>query len=762
MYESRSVWCVLHRKRLITVLLILSVFILSSLIAPQARAEQDFCCDRTIIYSPTEMPPEQEWDVNNLLQGLIYEGLNAFDYQDSCVGCPISLGIIDYEGRANLDDFVDDILKATGSEPVFDGATRKGEYFRVADYVFYTTLSLDRIDEIHPGYWEEGYDGNPNYVPGNAFGDYSIDISLVNAHFGELVWGGHTVWNGRAHGQVSWSYEEADNAIIELCATMSPNIVQRIYDYEQIPVTCTIQMEQDEVEAGKEVTISLTDITDYKGRSPKRWQRLVITLEHGEILNATRCGTSKQWALEVGEGDIDLRYMAGQVCHEETETITIYNSCDWGGFNVPLGITSPKKKLADKQFTIIDRLPVKCRIRPQKKKVEAGTVISVEVKEFTDKKGKPVGPHERIMVKARKGKILNGMSKDEYKVFEVGKGAVDITYQAPDDCSLEKDIIYVFSACIKTIEQEDSEENLWDIVPKDQIGSKELEITCEHEWSGTLTIEQASTFHCNIEPTEETGWQEMNENEERIQRASLTLTSDDFDLARIPAAGAFPQMIEASGTITCNIRQDRHIRGEAPSTECVSKGEREWVSPGNWMTDHDTTMGQANKPVKSEQVRILFAKETGADKSQMEDLARQMKEAAGSGNVDRIQELQGQLMGMMQGGDGDSVPLRIRVMVNVPSRDEVLMTSERKVYDVCLDRLTTDDSNSDTKEIQLILPMMVELKGTYTKGKNGDDRVEARMQDTDHKPSGKGLGKQKCPDTEYRVTGELNLNRRRK
>lgn len=119
-------------------------------------------------------------------------------------------------------------------------------------------------------------------------------------------------------------------------------------------------------------------------------------------------------------------------------------------------------------------------------------------------------------------------------------------------------------------------------------------------------------------------------------------------------------------------------------------------------------------------------------------------------------------MGMMQGGGVDSVPLWIRVMVNVPSRDEVLMTSERKVYDVCLSQLTTDDSNSDTKEIQLILPMMVDLKGDYIKGKNGDDRVVARMEDTDHKPSGRGLGKQKCPDIDYRVTGELNLNRRRK
>ena len=740
------------------------VALISMAVSPTLlHAEDEFCCTRCILFAPVEMPPEQEADASFSLGCSFYAGI---DLKNHRFDCPIKLEDYDPMGRAMGKDMLDKIDRVSGLEPD-QGMEEQFKGYKGLEYVFFSQLSLDRIDEIRPGKWEEGYAGDPDYTPAEAMGNYSITIQLMNVQFDELVWQGYTVWNGSADGV---DMNVFLNAVEELGKTMSPTIDKLIYDYERVPMNCEIEMEQDQVEAGKEVTIRLTDLTDYKGRSPKRWQRLVITLEHGEILNATRCYEDlKEWALEVGEGDIDLRYVAGQVCHEETETITVYNSCDWGGPHRPLNFTNAKKKLADKQFTIIDRLPVECRIRPEKKKVEAGTVISVEVKGLADKDGKPVGPHERIMVKAKKGKILNGMPKDEYKVFEAGGGAMDITYQAPDDCSLEKDTIYVFSACIKTIKQEDSEEGLWDLIPGGQIGSKELEITCQHEWYGTLTIEQASTFHCDIEPTKETGWQEMTEEEERTQRAFLTLTSDDFDIAWIPAAGASPQMIEVSGTIHCTVSQDRQVRGEAPSTECVSKGERKRVSPGNWMTDHDTTTGQASKPVKNEHVKILFAKETGADKaqmqdlaSQMKDLAQQMKEAAGSGNVARVQELQGQLIGMMQGGGGDSIPLRIRVMVNVPSRNEVLVTSERKQYDVCLARLTTDDSKSDTKEIQLILPMMVELKGTYIKGKNGNDRVEARMEDTDHKPSGRGLGKQKCPDIEYRVKGELNLNRRRK
>jgi hypothetical protein len=408
-----------------------------------------------------------------------------------------------------------------------------------------------------------------------------------------------------------------------------------------------------------------------------------------------------------------------------------------------------------------EKMPDVCDIRPEKQEVLLQEEINIALSNFRDALGEQCRDFNRIIVHAYQGKIINGAKCSigpGYKVFRLDQQPITLRYKAPIECDEDQDRITVFNSC--------------DILPIEklplhatqfykEIAEKEIRLR-RSKWSGTLTIEQASTFHCSIEPTKETGWQEMTEKEERIQRAFLTLTSDDFDLARIPAAGAFPQMIEVSGTINCNISQDRHIRGEAPSTECVSKGERKQVSPGNWMTDHKTTTGQASKPVKGEHVKILFAKEAGADKSQMQDLAQQMKEAAGSGNVERVQELQGQLMGMMQGGSGDSIGLRIRVMVNVPSRDEVLVTSERKVHDVCLGRLTTDDSKSDTKEIQLILPMMVDLKGNYIKGKKGEDRVEAGMEDTDHKPSGRGLEKQKCPDIEYRVTGDLNLNRRRK
>ena len=292
----------------------------------------------------------------------------------------------------------------------------------------------------------------------------------------------------------------------------------------------------------------------------------------------------------------------------------------------------------------------------------------------------------------------------------------------------------------------------------------------QHEWYGTLTIEQARRFNCDLEEEDENGSEQLNESEELVQRATIHLTSDDFDILRVPAVGAFPQPIEASGTITATLTHERTFSGQAKSTECVSKGEHKMVSPGNWMREHMTSMGEANHPVKNEHIRILFARDSATDKAGMEDmrnrmkeLAQQAKEAAEAMDMDRVKEIQGEILKMQQGGGGDSVPLRIQVFLNYPSRDAVMVNTERRDYNVCLGRLTKDDSKGDSKEIQLILPMVVELKGAYIKGKDRSDRVVARMEDTDHKPSGRsGLGKQKCPDTEYRVIAELNLERRKK
>ncbi len=94
-------------------------------------------------------------------------------------------------------------------------------------------------------------------------------------------------------------------------------------------MNCNIEMEQEEVSSGEEIEITLTNLTDEKGRQSRYWQRMVISLEQGEIINATKLpGEEKQWVVLVGEeGQVTLKYKAPRICQKEKETIKIFNSC---------------------------------------------------------------------------------------------------------------------------------------------------------------------------------------------------------------------------------------------------------------------------------------------------------------------------------------------------------------------------------------------------------------------------------------------------
>jgi len=415
-----------------------------------------------------------------------------------------------------------------------------------------------------------------------------------------------------------------------------------------------------------------------------------------------------------------------------------------------------------------EKMPRICSIKPEKNEVLPEEEIKISLSGFRDLHGEKSREFNRILVAADQGEILNGKNchnDSNMKVFRLDEVPIQLLYKAPRKCDEDLDRITVFNSCeILSVDKVP----LAGTQQYKKIGEVEIGLTL-HEWSGRLSIEQARTCSCHLKDEEKGVARNLKISEELVQRAEITLTSDDFDLARIPAAGAVPEPIEVSGSITCSYLQDRLLTGEAKSTDCIIKAEHKKISPGNWSRDHHITTGEASHPVNVRNVRILFSRDSAADegqvenmRSRMKELAQQAKTAAESQNMARVQEIQGEMARLKQGGGGDSIPLRIRVMVNVPARDDVMLHAERKIFDACLGRMTKDDSKSDSRQIQLVLPIMVELKGPYIKGKDGSDRIEAKAQDIGNLPNSWRLGDQKCPDKETRLNASLTLERKRK
>ena len=542
-------------KKRIKIYYILFLFFLSFSIC-QAQ-EEEFCCERSIAFKSVEMPAEQERDVSGFIESKFFEGLNI---NNNRFECPIQL-------------IVKNILG-------IDYAPKNPIWQKDLEYVFFSELLLNKVDLIVSEEFEEGNfgesprpsepegepnlelggsprpsesgeepnielggsprpsepEGEPNlelggsprpsenegsethtvYGPNNAWGDYSINIRLVNVQFNETVWEGHTIWNGNAYGATERLPDETTpNAIKDLGASISPSIDKLIYDYERNPMNCVVKMEQETVSAGEEISISLTNLTDDKGRTPRPWQRLVIRLEQGEITNAVEQGEDKkQWVVLVGEGDVILQYKAPSLCQKEKEILTVFNSCKWGGDGQPLPGTPPKKKLTSKSFDIIPSQPKDCKIEVDHK-TEYPPYFRLDIKDIINENGKPLPGNLFIAVKADKGSLKGGEFIDGWHVYHTNEGRVTekIQYTPPQCAISESDLIEIAQVC----ESKDGSKS----IGSSRFNKKIYNPLCS---DATFTLTSRHLLEKSMDKQETIGNDNITKNSEFVEDRSGTIT----------------------------------------------------------------------------------------------------------------------------------------------------------------------------------------------------------------------------------------------
>jgi hypothetical protein len=177
---------------------------------------------------------------------------------------------------------------------------------------------------------------------GNLRGTFFATVRLMDPDHGDAVlrqakpvsWTG-TITEGLAHKvytyepstdslNVSW-----DDKTAEL-GKQFMDIDELIYDYERKPQSCNVTLPEgsnDAVAAGEIATITLTEISDHKKRPTNYWQRVLVKVEKGKILNA-----EEKWgALYVfragKEARVEVRYQAPDDCSIKTENLTVFNTC---------------------------------------------------------------------------------------------------------------------------------------------------------------------------------------------------------------------------------------------------------------------------------------------------------------------------------------------------------------------------------------------------------------------------------------------------
>jgi hypothetical protein len=94
-----------------------------------------------------------------------------------------------------------------------------------------------------------------------------------------------------------------------------------------------------------------------------------------------------------------------------------------------------------------ERLPELCDVQPEKESIEAGQTMTIDITDIVDSRMAAPQPWQRILVRAEKGKILNGYEKAGWHIFEAGSGSVTVQYKSPQTCEDEQEELQVWNSC---------------------------------------------------------------------------------------------------------------------------------------------------------------------------------------------------------------------------------------------------------------------------------------------------------------------------
>jgi hypothetical protein len=290
-------------------------------------------------------------------------------------------------------------------------------------------------------------------------------------------------------------------------------------------------------------------------------------------------------------------------------------------------------------------------------------------------------------------------------------------------------------------------------------------------WTGSIELEITQTFNCDVEEqTGELSTKRILAGDHKTTYASISIGLSDFNLpATGTSAGSRLQYI--SGQVTVNMREEHSIEGTTQKTQCHNDGTGrwEWVSPGNWSTRHETMAGQAYADIEDGGLNLLIAKEMLGDKKAMDNMQQQMAEmqarlqaAYNSKDKQAMENMKGEMRNMVQGDQNDAtIPIKAVINISFGARNYPVYTSrERKSFNVCTGEYEENESRSETIEVPLILPFGAEMKGEYTSGRDGNDRIEATIEET--KPFSPTFGSgTSCPEGTITVNGNITLERKK-
>jgi len=347
------------------------------LIRSVATCAAETCCRRQFVLMRTGMPANQESDLNFSIETAVLgtlgeqgQGLIPGMPESSCIELEFAFidEVIADEERA---DAIDEAVARQRNWPTPEPSTTRPEWHM--DYVFRALLKADSVTGRSERVCEEGIEpGTQHCTGGDLEGSFTFALQLVDHHHDTVVKEGSVSWSGTIMEGFGYHREGGATAspIRQVVNGFMP-LQTLIEDYERIADTAEIDLPSETVGPGETVTITLSDLFDDHGRQTQSWQRILVKVGKGRILNGKRLQGVAEGYHEFragGEGIVKVQYRAPAECLRQRETLTVYNTCNKteytgkGDDDPEAGRTSvPGTEIASKEFDIVcDRVSIDC------------------------------------------------------------------------------------------------------------------------------------------------------------------------------------------------------------------------------------------------------------------------------------------------------------------------------------------------------------------------------------------------------------------
>lgn len=156
-----------------------------------------------------------------------------------------------------------------------------------------------------------------------------------------------------------WVTENTTNEIPALKnkTKLPKNINEMLDDFERRPASCDIELPPIKDICNKgEVEIIISNLVDKQGRTSKPFNRILVTVQDGEILNGEKSDLGPEYRVfTITEGKVIVKYQPPMVLGSDfQDLLRVYNSCEiLPAEKFPMAQTFSDVMLTEKQIPLV-------------------------------------------------------------------------------------------------------------------------------------------------------------------------------------------------------------------------------------------------------------------------------------------------------------------------------------------------------------------------------------------------------------------------